>query len=376
MTSIENEARMPPANDPAAMPAFGVGIENVNLSYGDNHVLRDVNLDIRPGEFFAFLGPSGCGKTTLLRLIAGFAAADTGRVLVAGKDISALPPWKRDVGMVFQSYALWPHMTVAQNVAFGLEERHLPAAEVKARVGTALDLVGLRDFSGRRPSQLSGGQQQRVALARTIVIEPKVLLLDEPLSNLDAKLRVQVRRELREMQQRLGLTTIFVTHDQEEANTVCDRVAVMKEGVVQQIGTPQELYEKPRNLFVANFLGTANIVDGSVVGDGPSRMFEVESGLRVPVPAGATIPRGARMIFRPQDAMILSANEPAPIGSVAVHAAILDREFLGSTVRYGARLGATRVLIDAPFRSGDAVLNSGHAVRIAISTNSVRWLET
>ena len=279
MNNAHDDARVTSANGRLAMRAFGVSIEDVNLSYGDNHVLKDVNLDIKPGEFFAFLGPSGCGKTTLLRLIAGFAVANTGRVLVGGKDISALPPWKRDVGMVFQSYALWPHMTVAQNVAFGLEERRLPSDEVKARVATALDLVGLRDFPGRRPSQLSGGQQQRVALARTIVIEPKVLLLDEPLSNLDAKLRVQVRRELRDMQQRLGLTTIFVTHDQEEANTVCDRVAVMNEGIVQQIGTPQELYEKPRNLFVANFLGSANIIDGRVVGEETSRRFEVEGGL-------------------------------------------------------------------------------------------------
>jgi iron(III) transport system ATP-binding protein len=375
MSNADDDARMTSAKGYLAQ-AFGVSIENVNLSYGNNHVLKDVNLDIKPGEFFAFLGPSGCGKTTLLRLIAGFAVANTGHVLVGGKDISALPPWKRDVGMVFQSYALWPHMTVAQNVAFGLEERGLPSAAVKVRVATALDLVGLRDFSGRRPSQLSGGQQQRVALARTIVIEPKVLLLDEPLSNLDAKLRVQVRRELRDMQQRLGVTTIFVTHDQEEANTICDRVAVINEGAVQQIGTPQGLYERPRNLFVANFLGTANIIDGRVVGEGSSRRFEVEGGLSVPIPSGAAIPPGARMVFRPQDAMILSANEPAPNGSFAVNAAILDREFLGSTVRYGVRLGATRVLIDAPFRSANAVFNSGQAVMVSISTNSVRWLET
>jgi iron(III) transport system ATP-binding protein len=374
MNNAHDDARVTSANGHLAMRAFGVGIEDVNLSYGDNHVLKDVNLDIKPGEFFAFLGPSGCGKTTLLRLIAGFAVANTGRVLVGGKDISALPPWKRDVGMVFQSYALWPHMTVAQNVAFGLEERRLPSDEVKARVATALDLVGLRDFPGRRPSQLSGGQQQRVALARTIVVEPKVLLLDEPLSNLDAKLRVQVRRELRDMQQRLGLTTIFVTHDQEEANTVCDRVAVMNEGIVQQIGTPQELYERPRNLFVANFLGSANIIAGHVIGDNPSRMFEIDGGLKVPVPAEAAIASGARMIFRPQDAAILLPNESLPAGAVSVDVVIADREFLGSLVRYGVRLGNTRVLVDAPFRSGDTVLEAGDQIRIAIFTRSLRWL--
>ena len=243
--------------------AKGVIVEGVNLSYGTTHVLKDINLEIKPGEFFAFLGPSGCGKTTLLRLIAGFNIAQTGRVLVGGEDIGALPPWKRDVGMVFQSYALWPHMTVAQNVAFGLEERKIARSEVERRVKTALEVVGLSHLAQRRPSQLSGGQQQRVALARTIVIEPKVLLLDEPLSNLDARMRVDVRRELRDLQQRLGITTIFVTHDQEEANTICDRIAVMKDGVIQQVGTPMHLYEHPANLFVAGFLGTANILDGA-----------------------------------------------------------------------------------------------------------------
>ena len=359
---------------PLSLQAFGVAIENINLSYDDNHVLKDVNLSVKPGEFFAFLGPSGCGKTTLLRLIAGFAAADTGRVLVGEKDVSAMPPWKRDVGMVFQSYALWPHMTVAQNVAFGLEERRLPATQIKTRVAAALELVGLSDLSRRKPSQLSGGQQQRVALARTIVIEPKVLLLDEPLSNLDAKMRVQVRRELRDMQRRLGLTTIFVTHDQEEANTVCDRVAVMNDGMVQQIGTPQELYEKPHNLFVASFLGSANIIAGQVIGDNPSRMFETDGGLKVPVPAEAAIASGARMIFRPQDAAILLPNESLPAGAVSADVVIADREFLGSLVRYGVRLGSTRVLVDAPFRSGDRVLNAGDHLRVAIVTRSLRWL--
>ena len=218
--------------------AVGITIEGVDLSYGDNRVLKNVSLEVPPGDLFAFLGPSGCGKTTLLRLIAGFNRSDKGRVLIDGVDITALPPWKRDVGMVFQSYALWPHMTVSRNVAFGLEERRIARKEIEARVAAALELVGLTGLGHRRPSELSGGQQQRVALARTIVVEPKVLLLDEPLSNLDAKLRVEVRRELRELQQRLGITTIFVTHDQEEANTICDRVAVMDRGEIQQVGTP------------------------------------------------------------------------------------------------------------------------------------------
>jgi iron(III) transport system ATP-binding protein len=363
-----------PASPDLAVPAVGVRIEQVNLSYGDNHVLKSVNLEIRPGEFFAFLGPSGCGKTTLLRLIAGFNRADSGRVLVGDKDISSLPPWKRDIGMVFQSYALWPHMTVARNVAFGLEEKRVPRAEIGPRVAAALELVGLTGLDQRRPAQLSGGQQQRVALARTIAVEPKLLLLDEPLSNLDAKLRVQVRRELRELQQRLGLTTIFVTHDQEEANTVCDRIAVMNDGVIQQVGTPKELYEQPANLFVANFLGTANILQGRITGDGASCVFEAAGGLRMPVPPDVVVPSGAKMVFRPQDAAIIAANQPAKPNTAEVDGMVSYREFLGSSVRYGVRSGAADIAVDCPFHAGDSLYEAGASVTVAIAIHSVRWL--
>ncbi|CAM5198084.1 ABC transporter ATP-binding protein [Bosea thiooxidans] len=352
--------------------AVSVDIEGINLSYGDNHVLKDVNLAIRPGEFFAFLGPSGCGKTTLLRLIAGFNQADTGRVLIGGSDISALPPWKRDVGMVFQSYALWPHMTVAANVAFGLEERGVPKAEIARRVTAALNLVGLSHLGGRRPSQLSGGQQQRVAVARTVAVEPKVLLLDEPLSNLDAKMRVQVRRELRDLQQRLGLTTIFVTHDQEEANTICDRIAVMNDGIVQQVGTPMELYERPANLFVANFLGTANILDGSVVADGDGRWFAVEGGARVPVPADAVVPPGTKLVFRPQHASLTRAGAVAEAGQL--QGAISHREFLGASMRYGVRIGGSELSVDLPFQSGAALFEAGDAVTLGVPPSALLWL--
>ena len=300
---------------------MGIEIAGVNLSYGATHVLKDVDLSIRPGEFFAFLGPSGCGKTTLLRLIAGFAQAQTGQVLLDGQDVAPLPPWKRDVGMVFQSYALWPHMTVAKNVAFGLEERRLPRAEIDRRVAEALDLVGLAAFAGRRPAQLSGGQQQRVAVARTIAIEPKVLLLDEPLSNLDAKMRVSVRRELRALQQRLGLTTIFVTHDQEEANTICDRIAVMDAGTIRQVGTPMELYENPANLFVASFLGSANILTATATAS------------RVPAGQAAGLPAAARH-------PVVGRRAPTLRGPVT------HREFLGATVRYGVRIGDSEILVD------------------------------
>jgi iron(III) transport system ATP-binding protein len=357
-----------------AVPTVGVRIEQVNLSYGDHHVLKSIDLAIHPGEFFAFLGPSGCGKTTLLRLIAGFNRADSGRVLVGDRDISSLPPWKRDIGMVFQSYALWPHMTVERNVAFGLEERRVPRAEIGRRVAAALELVGLTGLGQRRPAQLSGGQQQRVALARTIAIEPKLLLLDEPLSNLDAKLRVQVRRELRELQQRLGLTTIFVTHDQEEANTVCDRIAVMNDGVVQQVGTPKHLYEQPANLFVANFLGTANLLEGRMSGDGALRIFEATGGLRIPVPPDAEVPAGARMMFRPQDVTIIASGEAAKPGTAPVTGMVWFREFLGSSVRYGVRAGTTDIAVDCPFHAGDTLYEVGAAATVAIAMHSVRWL--
>jgi iron(III) transport system ATP-binding protein len=268
-------------------------------------------------------------------------------VLLDGQYVAPLPPWKRDVGMVFQSYALWPHMTVAKNVAFGLEERRLPRGEIDRRVAQALELVGLSAFAERRPAQLSGGQQQRVAVARTIAIEPKVLLLDEPLSNLDAKMRVSVRRELRALQQRLGLTTIFVTHDQEEANTICDRIAVMDGGKIQQVGTPMELYEHPANLFVANFLGSANILDEK---------------------SGVPIPPGKRLVFRPQHAA-LSAPESAALRGPVTH-----REFLGATVRYGVRLGESEVLIETPFQSGSELRSVGDQVGVDLPPRRMLFL--
>jgi iron(III) transport system ATP-binding protein len=249
--------------------------------------------------------------------------------------------------MVFQSYALWPHMTVAQNVAFGLEERRKPRAEIAARVAKALELVGLSAYAQRRPAQLSGGQQQRVALARTNAIEPKVLLLDEPLSNLDAKMRVSVRRDLRELQQRLGLTTIFVTHDQEEANTICDRIAVMEAGVIRQVGTPMELYERPANLFVASFLGSANILEGH---------------------AGVAVPAGHRLVFRPQHASL------SPIAEATMSGPVTHREFLGATVRYGVRIGGNEILIDAPFQSGAELRAIGETVGVALPPERMLFL--
>jgi iron(III) transport system ATP-binding protein len=346
--------------------AVDVDIRNIDLSYGANHVLKDVSLHINPGEFFAFLGPSGCGKTTLLRLIAGFNRADNGEVLIGGANVSSLPPWKRDVGMVFQSYALWPHMSVAQNVAFGLEERKIPPAEIARRVGTALDLVGLGHLAERKPSQLSGGQQQRVAVARTIVIEPKVLLLDEPLSNLDARMRIQVRRELRDLQQRLNLTTIFVTHDQEEANAICDRIAIMNEGVIQQIGTPVELYETPANLFVANFLGAANVIAGRV----EEGAFVMGDGLRLPLPAPAMRLGPSHLVLRPHFLKLGSNSCDAAAPAVVTHV-----EFLGASVRYGLDMRGVLLSADRPFEGSAALYRPGDQVFVTLPFEKAVWLD-
>lgn len=314
-------------------------------------MLKDIDLTIEPGELFAFLGPSGCGKTTLLRLIAGFCEATSGDVRLGATSLLGLPPWKRDVGMVFQSYALWPHLTVARNVAFGLEERRLSKGDIETRVKAALDLVGLAHLANRYPAQLSGGQQQRVAVARTIAIEPKLLLLDEPLSNLDAKMRLQVRRELRELQKRLGITTIFVTHDQEEANSICDRIAVFNEGVVQQVGSPIELYERPANLFVASFLGTANLLTGRVVSATNAAIFETSSGGRLLLPPD-TMPGPATLMFRPQHARL-----GPPTGGLK--ATVASREFLGASVRYELLLDGATVRVDVPFTASCDLLPTG-----------------
>lgn len=354
----------------AGVSEVGVKIEGVNLSYGTTHVLKDINLDIKPGEFFAFLGPSGCGKTSLLRLIAGFNTSQSGRVLIGGNDVGRLPPWRREVGMVFQSYALWPHMTIFRNVAFGLEERKVPRAELNERVGQALELVGLSHLADRRPSQLSGGQQQRVALARTIVVRPKVLLLDEPLSNLDAKLRVQMRRELLNLQRELGLTTIFVTHDQEEANTMCDRIAVMYDGIVQQVGRPMELYDEPANQFVASFLGTANVLEGEVVSAG----FKLPNGVVIPLPAGSAVAPGARLMFRPQNLEVLDPDSPQREGCVRLQGHISYREFLGASVRYTVRVGSQDVQVDASHQGGEPQREVGAAVALDLAVDKTRFL--
>ncbi len=354
--------------------AVGVTIENVSLSFGTTEVLRGVDLTIEPGEFFTFLGPSGSGKSTLLRTIAGFGPTPRGRILIAGDDVTRLPPWKRNVGMVFQSYALWPHMTVRRNVAFGLEERKVSRREIYERVDAVLELVGLLDLADRRPSQLSGGQQQRVALARTVVVEPRVLLLDEPLSNLDANLRIQMRRDILELQRKLSLTTIFVTHDQEEANTTSDRIAILDQGVIQQMGSPIELYDAPVNRFVAGFLGTANLIDGAIVEADGRICFEACDGIIIPF-EGEAKPADRRIaMFRPQNLTLRGAGDPPLERTARLLGRIKHREFLGSLVRYAVAVGEHELLVDDAHRSGRPAYEIGANVALYLAADQVRLL--
>ncbi len=340
----------------------GIRIENLYLSFGNTEVLTGVNLHIEPGEFFAFLGPSGSGKSTLLRAIAGFGPKPKGEILIGDKSVVDLPPWERNVGMVFQSYALWPHMNCRANVAFGLQEQKIAKAEIAPRVDAALELVGLLEYANRMPSQLSGGQQQRIALARTVVVEPQVLLLDEPLSNLDANLRVQMRRELLSLQRKLGLTTIFVTHDQEEANTTADRLAVLEGGIIQQIGTPKELYDTPENLFVAGFLGTANIIKGRVEVKNESTEFVTQSGDKINL--NSATPGDASLVLRPQNISICTSENSGTLAGNITH-----REFLGSQVRYLIKAAGAEMIVDQNHRAGVDWYNPGENVQLVINAD-------
>ncbi len=348
------------------LQSVGIELKNIDLSYGDTQVIKNVSLKINKGEFFAFLGPSGCGKSTLLRLIAGFEQCQRGEVFLGDEEVSRLPPWKRNVGMVFQNYALWPHMTIWKNVSFGLEERKLPHNEINQRVNDALELVGLQDYAQRRPNQLSGGQQQRVALARTIVIEPRVLLLDEPLSNLDAKLRVHMRQELLELQRKLGLTTIFVTHDQEEANTTSDRIAVLQDGIVQQVGSPMELYDKPDNLFVAQFLGSANVLNGNITTEGSETIFEDDTGLKVAL-SNCDIEGSKSIIFRPQNIALCEQGS----SKSDLNGLVKKREFLGNLVRYEIQVDQQSLLVDEIYGLGKQPAEEGTQVGLTMDTDHV-----
>ncbi len=357
------------------MKSVAIDIRNIALSFGATSVLKDINLRIEPGEFFALLGPSGSGKSTLLRLIAGFNQHQRGELLIDGKDVTGTAPWLRNVGMVFQSYALWPHMTVAQNVAFGLEARKLPSAEIRKKVHDALELVDLSGLAERRPGQLSGGQQQRVAIARTLAIEPQVLLLDEPLSNLDAKLRTQTRHELVELQKRLGLTTIFVTHDQEEALTTCHRIAVMDQGVIQQVGSPMDLFDFPVNRFVAQFVGSVNLFSGRFQTDGDHLRFNSPTLGEVVLPQGLEQQVAAMdLAFRPHAVHFASDAQSDLDGHLALKGEIVSAEFLGDAFRYDVRVGQAIVRADIPHSRGKSALATSAEVHLRIPTRELRFV--
>ncbi len=329
-------------------------LSNLSKRYGTHTVVVGVTLDVADGEFLVLLGPSGCGKTTTLRMIAGFIEPSDGAVRIGGADVTYLPPWRRNTGMVFQSYALFPHMTVAENVAFGLEMRKLAQAEIAARAQEALRLVRLGQYADRLPRQLSGGQQQRVALARVLAIRPDVLLLDEPLSNLDAKLREEVRIEIRELQRQLGLTTIMVTHDQEEALTVADRLVVMADGEIRQIGSQRDLYERPADRFVAGFVGRSTALAGRVTTPGE---FQTAGGLTLQCRDG--VPGAAARGLRPERLSLAAQGMdnrlPGKVEFVS---------YLGDVLELHVRLSpADRVVVQLPNR-GDAPPAVGDAVEV------------
>jgi iron(III) transport system ATP-binding protein len=317
------------------MAGEALAVEHVELTYGTALVLDRISLRVAPGEFVALLGSSGCGKTTLLRAVAGLDVQSSGRIFQGGAEISALPPDARDFGIVFQSYALFPNLKVRRNVAYGLENRRLQRREIEERVSGLLELVGLADQGDKYPAQLSGGQQQRVALARALATSPGLLLLDEPLSALDAKVRVHLRHEIKALQRRLGVTTIMVTHDQEEALTMADRIVVMNHGVIEQVGTPLEVYREPATAFVAAFVGSMNFLPGRLMARGRVRI----QGLELCCATDPLAPKSpVTVAIRPEDILVQEAGGD---GENAFEAEIAEIDFLGSYVR--ARLAAPEI---------------------------------
>jgi ABC-type Fe3+/spermidine/putrescine transport system ATPase subunit len=326
----------------------GLRLTNVVRRYGTFTAVDDVSLELGDGEFVTLLGPSGCGKTTTLRMVAGFIAPDSGEIRFDDRRMNEVPPHRRNTAMVFQSYALFPHMTVAENVAFGLRMRKLPAAEQARRIGEVLEMVSLSGLEKRRPGQLSGGQQQRVALARAIVTRPDILLFDEPLSNLDAKLREKVRIEIRDLQRRLGITSLYVTHDQAEALAISDRIVVMNRGRIEQVGEPAEIYRAPSTSFVADFLGAANIVEGKALGNG---LVDSPVG-RFAIPGSAS--GHLKLSWRPED-MKVAANGSGNITGARVRSVVFRGNFVELVVEVSDQLLRAQVDSDFPVREGDTL---------------------
>jgi ABC-type Fe3+/spermidine/putrescine transport system ATPase subunit len=346
-----------------------VVLKGVTRTFGSTTACADVDLSVARGELFTFLGPSGCGKTTILRLIAGFLTPQSGAILLGGRDITRLPPEKREVGMVFQNYALFPYLTVARNVEYGLRVRRRTKAEIRSTVARYLDMVGLSGFEDRRIDELSGGEQQRVALARSLAVEPRVLLLDEPLSNLDARLRDRTREELRNLQRELGITTIFVTHDQNEALTLSDRIAVFDSGRVVQTGTPAEIYGRPRNGFVAGFVGDTNLM----AADWRDGLAVTPGGLAIRAESAGP---GRYVAIRPQDVRLSPPDAPAsPDDDNVFEGIVADAQLNGVWIDYRVRAGGM-VLRAAALNAvaGGFAPRPGDAVRVSFPARAAMVL--
>jgi spermidine/putrescine transport system ATP-binding protein len=354
-----------------------VELRNVTKQFGDFVAVEDVSLTVRAGEFLTLLGPSGCGKTTMLRMISGLETPSAGRVLLDGVDVTDLPPYRRDVNQVFQSYALFPHLTVARNIAFGLKMKGWPAKEVADKVRHVIEMVALSGLEQRRPAQLSGGQKQRVALARAIVCEPKVLLLDEPLSALDAKLRRAMQVELKRLQKRLGITFVFVTHDQEEAMTMSDRIAVVNRGKIEQLGSPREVYHRPGSAFVAKFIGEANLLEGRIVG-------READGVRVRLDGGIELVAGEDGVERGDGRVMLSIrperigiDRPADGRENAFAGVIVEEIFAGAMRQLTVRLecGIDLNVLAATEGASEERVAAGQRVVCVIAPEDVRMLD-
>ena len=343
-------------------------IKHALKKYGDNVIIPDLSLDIREGEFFTLLGPSGCGKTTLLRMIAGFNSIEGGDFFFGEKRINDLDPAKRNIGMVFQNYAIFPHYTVRKNVEFGLKNKKFPKDKIKTQSEKFMKLMQIDQYADRMPERLSGGQQQRVALARALCIEPDVLLMDEPLSNLDAKLRVEMRTVIKNIQHSVGITTVYVTHDQEEAMAVSDRIAVMNAGVIQHVGTPKSIYQRPANLFVATFIGRSNVIKGKLVVDGGKTYLETLSGYRAEIHTVRPEQQKEQEItlsVRPEE-FLLDRDSTEGISAI-----VDDCVFLGLNTHYFVHLSSGEEVEIIQESSIDSIIEPGSEIKLKINTDKV-----
>ena len=328
-----------------------IEVRDVRVAYGDVRVLHDISLNFEPGAFTALLGSSGCGKTTLLRALSGFVPVESGSIIVGGKDIAPLPPEKRGMAMVFQSYALWPHMTVRQNIGYGLKLRGVARAQIDRKVAAMLGVLGLEGLEGRKVTALSGGQRQRVALGRALAIDPRILLLDEPLSNLDAKIRLTMRHEIRAIQQRLGVTAIHVTHDREEAMTMADRLVIMQAGRIAQIGAPEEIFDRPASAFVANFMGAENILPCRIEADADAAFIRIGDA-KAPAPPSRSLSRsgGEALLYFRDDAARLDAHDASPGADLLVAGRIVSRAYPGGVYRYSVEAAGRRIAVEGGAR--------------------------